>query len=1270
MSHTQIVTSSELENHANTRDSEAIIPELICLLIKESAPDLTLCRIPYGDSINQPGWDGLVETRTGFRQFVPANKSYWEIGTGGDPQEKATQDISLRTRKMSLSDRKSATFVFVTPRGAGSAGWTEPAQSKWIGRRKRLGWGEIKVLDNVQIADWLREFPAIGKWLLKKMGLVKTISGFSTPTEHWENIQQLSQPHSDPPLPPKLFLEGREQACLEIQKVFQGNVKQLVISAENENDVEDFVAAYLASLDTKTSQSLSNKCLFINDADAWLSMANLRSSHVFVAHPKLDLEGAGEQLHMNASKRGHGVVFPISGSWAKGNNQLIPLPSPSASSIEKVLNEGGYRHERAHELAAAGALSLAALKRHLRGLGASPPYATWDTARLLAQAGLIGRWFGDSSADKSAMEILLGKSYGEWIEVIRAEALRPDTPLIQRNENWKVISRGEAWSALGPRLSNEDLDRFQKAALMVLGERDPKLELPPEDRFAASIHGKALKHSASIRSGIAETLALLGCRPHALSSCSLGKAEAVAVLTVRALLKDADWMVWAGLNEHLPMLAEAAPDEFMDSVESALVDLSKSPFKVVFSQERSGVMGRNYTSGLLWSLEILAWNPEHLQRVTSLLGDLAAIDPGGNWGNRPANSLRDIFLPWHPQTCASISKRKSAVEALLKEQPLIGWKLLNSLLPGEHGITTGCQKPTWRQYVRTDWSETVTKREYWDQVLGYADLAIGVAKVDLMHLKELVDQLASLPNPAHSRILDHLISDAVLSLPESSRLPIWEALVDLVRKHKKFPDAQWVMPPDVISRIEDVAARLAPKSVDLLHRRLFSDRDFDLFDETGNFEDQQKNLNLRRQSAIREILNSSQLDGVLRFLRTVASPRTVGVTLGQVDWDGVDNILLPYYLTEQDNVLREFTGNFVWGRFLYKGWSWVEGVIANDWTTEQKVFLFSFLPFHFETWRRAETLLGEHSAAYWILVNVLPYGPQPFLIEAVEKLVQYDRPKAALSCIGRLVHEKVVFPPALAVKALLDSLHSSEPSGVIDRYSLGDVIKWLQNNPDTSQDDLFAIEWTCLPLLDHDYGGTPKTLEHRLSSDPSFFCEALSIAFKSEKDEEKERKFTEAEKNIAQNAFRLLDGWRQIPGITIEGRFDRDSFEKWLTEVICRTKESGHHGIALNQIGQVLVYSPPDPDGLWIHRSIAKALDAKDAADMRSGFTIEYFNKRGVHTFSEGKQELAIANDLHKKADSLEETGFTRFATAIRELARNYERDAERETRHDPFEDR
>jgi len=61
MEHTQFVVPSELEHYADTRESQAVIPELVYMLVKESVSDLTECRIPYGDAINQPGWDGLVE---------------------------------------------------------------------------------------------------------------------------------------------------------------------------------------------------------------------------------------------------------------------------------------------------------------------------------------------------------------------------------------------------------------------------------------------------------------------------------------------------------------------------------------------------------------------------------------------------------------------------------------------------------------------------------------------------------------------------------------------------------------------------------------------------------------------------------------------------------------------------------------------------------------------------------------------------------------------------------------------------------------------------------------------------------------------------------------------------------------------------------------------------------------------------------------------------------------------------------------------------------
>ena len=72
---------------------------------------------------------------------------------------------------------------------------------------------------------------------------------------------------------------------------------------------------------------------------------------------------------------------------------------------------------------------------------------------------------------------------------------------------------------------------------------------------------------------------------------------------------------------------------------------------------------------------------------------------------------------------------------------------------------------------------------------------------------------------------------------------------------------------------------------------------------------------------------------------------------------------------------------------------------------------------------------------------------------------------------------------------------------------------------------------------------------------------------------------------------------------------------------------------------------------------------------MRSGFTMKLFNLRGVHGFSSGKEELAIAERYHKKAEALEENGYQRFATEMREFAKRYELDAERETQRNPYGD-
>jgi len=84
---------------------------------------------------------------------------------------------------------------------------------------------------------------------------------------------------------------------------------------------------------------------------------------VLVAHPKLDLESSGEQLHMEATKNKHAVVIPVSSGWTSGIGAVVQLRSPSAHSLEATFIEAGYAPERARELGGAGALSLSALKR-------------------------------------------------------------------------------------------------------------------------------------------------------------------------------------------------------------------------------------------------------------------------------------------------------------------------------------------------------------------------------------------------------------------------------------------------------------------------------------------------------------------------------------------------------------------------------------------------------------------------------------------------------------------------------------------------------------------------------------------------------------------------------------------------------------------------------------------------------------------------------------------------------------------------------------------
>ena len=890
------------------------------------------------------------------------------------------------------------------------------------------------------------------------------------------------------------------------------------------------------------------------------------------------------------------------------------------------------------------------------------PLTDWTQhpdATYLALTVLIGAWNERSQGDLETITQFLGISYDEWLKKAREILHQPDSPLSVNNGIWEVVNRVELWSQLGLRILDQNIATFGSLAVSRLTEPDPAFELTTEDRYRANILGKVLKCSQNLRKGIAEGLAILSSMPDACGNCSHGKVEITSLLAVREILSDADWVRWGSLNNLLPTLAEAAPNEFLDAVEKALSQ-TPCPIDELFAQEGNAIMGGNYLTGILWALESLAWDEQFLVRGCVVLGELASHDPGGRWANRPFNSLEIILLPWFPQTLASVDKRKVAVQTLLNEWPEIAWNLIIQLLPGQSQTSSSSHKPSWRMIIPDNRERGVTNQEYWQQASFYAELAVTAAGHDIDRLSELINHFDKLPQSVFGQLIDVLSSLPVSALPEEQQLSLWNHLTKFTKKHRRFSDAEWALPEDLVIRLEQVSEHLAPSNPFNLYQRLFNYRDLELYEENGDWKEQENKLNALRERAVSEVFQKDGFEGVIRFAEAVNTPFKVGYAFGVIADELIEQALLPQFLDTLNTKHKELASGFVWRRYYIKDWEWCDNINKTGWTPAQIGQFLAYLPFIKEVWDSASNWLKEHEREYWTRTGANPYQTDGDLTVAIEKLIEYGRPHAAIQCLDRMRHAKKRIDFDQCIRALITALSSSEPPQTMDRYHIIELIKFLQTNSSVNQDDMLRVEWEYLPLLNRRDGAAPQLLESRLANDPDFYCKVIRLMYRSKKEDQPLKEPTKESKAIATNAWHLLHYWKTPPGIQDDRTFNEEHFTIWFEHVKQLSVESGHQEIALVHIGKVLAHAPDDPDGLWIHRAVAAALNDRFADKLRDGFRSGMYNSRGVHWIDPtGKPERELTEQFRSKADEIENAGFQRFAVTLRSLADGYDREAE-----------
>lgn len=1064
-----------------------------------------------------------------------------------------------------------------------------------------------------------------------------------------------------------LFLLKRDSAIAQLNAIFDGQSKELCFRTLFPKQIPGFISACLAQRG-ELERGAGSRCFFVGDRATWqvLCKPDRPKGQVLIAEPKLGFDSAREELIPLARERDHAVVYSL-GNPRPDQTDVVVLSEPKEHEVREILKKHQVPVTEAERLARQSNGNIYLLTCLLSGLSGRPAWATDDAGFKLRCLALLGGWDEASALDRSAVAEVVGETYEEWIQRIYPLTKKEEPPVLLDGTVFRPVSRYETWQQLTPFLTDTDLARFGKAALQVLQATAPELDIPKEERHLAGFRELQKTHSSRLLEGLAETLALLGAKGRRLPT-SPNLACDLAMGIVSELLVGADWKRWATLQSVAPMLAEAAPSTFLGAIEGDLFKSQQSALKEVFAAHGEEFLSRSYHVGILWALEVLAWSSDHLNRVATALTRLAEFPLPQNMGNNALATLRGIFLPWLPQTLASVEARKAAVQCVITENPAIGWKLLLDILPETHQAGHYNQKPHWRDdWFPEEWSEGVTRSENYRQVKNYAELAVGLAMHDRDKMIEMIGRWDHLPREVFQTLLDYLESTEAQKRPVADRFAWWQKLTDEADRHRKYEESDWAMPEEELQRLDKAALAIKPVDPAIIHQRLFNDYDHSFFTEK-DYEAETNRVSQMRTEAVAEILASNGAKYFLDMAKAVKRPEELGSALGRLGKSELDQLVLPGLL-ESEKPLFDLMAGYVWARHFSATIAWAKSVDVKPWTALQAGIFFARLPFTKEVWDLAEARLGGARAEYWSRVWPNPYQAQGYLLEAAEKFLANGRPELAVACLNSMHHVKEPVPTALATAAVKQLLEKPEEVRRFDRHKLLEVLKAIQEAPDANDYDVSGIELRCLPALDRFSGGRPVFLERQLANDSKFFHEVITTCFRSQEEAEKDIEPDPEKKLQAQVFYKLLHNWQTPPGTTKDKQINEESFTKWFADVRGLCEASGHWAIAQQMIGKTLMYHPAGLVELLRLPVVAKALDAPEHDHLRRGLRMELFNSRGVHGFSRGQGELKLAASYQERATQYDLASYPRIAATLRSLAEGYEREAERDSKRDPYGD-
>ena len=1234
-------------------------------LANSTGRELTKIDFPGNDDAERPGWDGYIEAREPTSR-IPDGISGWEFGTNGNIKEKADGDFAKSVKATEKSERETITFVFVTPRH-----W--PAKAAWVKAQKSKGlWKDVRAFDSSDLEQWLEQSIAGQVWFANETGAPS--GGVRSLAKCWDDWAMVTSP----PLVGSLFTPAIDASKrMMLSRLSQAPDEPIIIASDSAEEALAFLAQLFGPAGGDELAARRERVLVFGEPGILPKLAQGSKDFIAVATSReveRELGPLSRSIHTI-------VVYPRNAANAEPHVVLEPL---NYEALRNSLQQMGYDQEEADRLGSHSGRSLTVLRRRLSNVPAikTPRWAADHvTATSLIPFLFAGAWSAANSTDQTVLVLLAQKDGYEQVEkdCQRLAALE-DPPLWSVGIYRGVISKIDLLFAIAGAVTAPDLLHYFELAEMVLGEDDPRLDLPEDKRWAAPIYGKSREFSGALREGISETLVLLAVHGNNLFRNRTGfDCQAAVTVIVRKLLTPLKTRVLEANDRDLVAYSEAAPDEFI----SILADDLRSESPACYGLMRpadSGIFGNGCPrTGLLWALEGLAWNPATLPSVALILAQLAEIEITDNWTNKPINSLESIFRAWMPQTAANHDQRLQVMRLLTVKFPKVAWSMCIDQFDGNHRVGHYSHKPKWRTDGYGFGQPFGTTGPIQAFVHEMVEMALNWnVSYSANMLCDLIQCLHGLPEEYQVRILGLVTSWAAAGAADSDKALVREKIRVTVMSRRGAMRSKPAEFAVLSAAAKSVYQALQPSDLFSKHAWLFreswvEESADELSEDDLDFEKRDERINKLRTKALSEILAAKGIPGTFEFAELGQTASNIGWILAKEIVAKADLAgLLVAALQSSSGSMSRARKNIVSGVLqavqdeetrISTLRATKEGLAGEDFV---QVLLQS--PFKRSTWRLVDELSEQHRATYWL--NVSPEwlrGEDSESNEAVERLMLAKRPRAAFFCI----HLKLkAVSPELLFRLMLDvGKDGSDQPGhyQLEQYYIDEAFTLIDESAALTLEQKASLEFAYIdslarPWSRHEKHGIPN-LEKYVEANPDLFVRAIVWTYKRSDGGEDPAEWTtepEQAEGLARRGYALLDGLSQIPGHNDIGELEAPRLSTWVKAVRRSCSELGRQEIADVCVGKLLSHAPVGTDGVWPCEPVRRVMEELHSKSMMRGAHTGLYNARGATWRGEGgAQERALADSYRAWANSLQYSHPFVASELLADMVKTYEREAD-----------